>query len=143
MYSNKALILNSHFFVVLVREPSKSKRGTGFCGSGFEDYLLLIEAKSKRLSLLDNILLQSCLDSQELASDKGAEFLRRAGDRLEPQRRDAFQHVGQPQILHDLAVELRDDRRRRARGNQHAVPGGCVESRQTGFGDRRQLGHGC
>jgi hypothetical protein len=63
--------LNSLFFVVLVREPSKSKRGTGFCGAGFEDYLLLIEAKSKRLSLLDNILLQSCLNSKELASDKG------------------------------------------------------------------------
>lgn len=71
VFSNPIIQSKSQQFVVLVREPSRNPQGTGFCGAGFEDYLLLIEVFSKQILLLDKFLLQSCLTSLELASDQG------------------------------------------------------------------------
>jgi hypothetical protein len=77
--------LNSQLFVAMVREPSRSTQGAGFCGAGLEDYLLLIEVTSKKISLLDTLLLQSCLTSKELASDQGNDPLKAM--RIDPNKK--------------------------------------------------------
>jgi hypothetical protein len=76
IFSNPITQPKNQLFVVLVREPSKNPQGTGFCGAGLEDYLLLIEVSSEKISILDKLLLQSCLTSQELASDQGSNPLK-------------------------------------------------------------------
>lgn len=58
-------------FVVLSREPSRQNRSSGFCGAGYEDFLLLIEVKKKQVVLADKFLLQSCLESILLDVDEG------------------------------------------------------------------------
>jgi hypothetical protein len=57
-------------FVILTREPSRQNRTTSFCGAGYEDYLILIEVAKNRVSLLDTVLLQSCLKSILLRTDR-------------------------------------------------------------------------
>ncbi len=67
---------NRDLFVVLSREPSKQNRTASFCGAGYEDYLILIEATKKRILLLDKLLLQSCLKSILLQTDNGDDPLK-------------------------------------------------------------------
>ncbi len=62
-----------------------------------------------------------------------------AADRLEAQRGDTLEHVGQLQILDEFHVQFGDNCRRRARRHQHAVPCGRVEARQARFRDRRHI----
>lgn len=64
-------------FVVLgAAIPSVAKPGLGYCGAGTEDYLLLIEWKTRprRLELRDRVQVQSCLQSMALQSDQGSEL---------------------------------------------------------------------
>lgn len=64
-------------FVVLgAAIPSVAKPGLGYCGAGTEDYLLLIEWKTRprRLELRDRVQVQSCLQSMALESDQGSEL---------------------------------------------------------------------
>ena len=63
-------------FVVLSREPSRQNRSSGFCGAGYEDFLLLIEVKKKQVVLADKFLLQSCLESILLDVNEGEDPLR-------------------------------------------------------------------
>jgi hypothetical protein len=59
-------------FIVMVREPSRPKSiGRGYCGAGYEDYLLLVEVLEKKLLLRDQLLLQSCLKSISIFIDQG------------------------------------------------------------------------
>jgi hypothetical protein len=60
---------NNLLFLTLTRTPSNSKNGKGYCGAGFEDHLQLIEVSRKKIALLDELLLQSCLNSISLAYD--------------------------------------------------------------------------
>jgi hypothetical protein len=60
------------FVVLLARLPSTAKRGTGFCGAGYEDHLVLL-SYDQRYSLQDDFLLQSCL--QSIAVDTDGELL--------------------------------------------------------------------
>ena len=67
----------SRTFVVLgAAIPSVAKPGLGYCGAGTEDYLLLIEWKTRprRLELRDRVQVQSCLQSMALQSDQGSEL---------------------------------------------------------------------
>lgn len=58
-----------------VAVPSKQTNGTGFCGAGTEDKLLLVElGKAHRLYLRDELEIQSCLKSFSLSSDQGTDL---------------------------------------------------------------------
>jgi hypothetical protein len=57
-----AKFLTGDRFVILARVPSRPEnRGMGYCGAGYEDYLLLVELRKRTLLLRDQFLLQSCL----------------------------------------------------------------------------------
>jgi hypothetical protein len=59
-------------FIVLTREPSRpGAMGHGYCGAGYEDYLLLIEVLGRKLLLRDQFLVQSCLKSISMFIDQG------------------------------------------------------------------------
>lgn len=62
-------------FVVLSREPSNPQRRTGYCGAGYEDYLLLIEVVKKDVVLADKFLLQSCIKTISLYREEGGDPL--------------------------------------------------------------------
>jgi hypothetical protein len=62
----------TQLFIILSREPSRpGATGQGYCGAGFEDYLLLVEILKRELVLRDQLLLQSCLKSISLFIDQG------------------------------------------------------------------------
>lgn len=54
---------------------STSRQGTGFCGAGTEDHLLLTEwlAGRRQLLLRDALLVQSCQHALSLWSDAGGD----------------------------------------------------------------------
>lgn len=59
-------------FIVMIREPSlPNTMGRGYCGAGYEDYLLLVEILGRKLLLRDELLLQSCLKSIAMYLDQG------------------------------------------------------------------------
>lgn len=73
----KAFSQDGYTFLVLgVSTPSVVSPGSGYCGAGTEDVLLLVEWKTRppRLVLRDRIQVQSCLQSMELRSDQGNEL---------------------------------------------------------------------
>lgn len=57
--------------VVVARFASSSMSTLGYCGAGYEDKLFLIGLENGRATLSDESLLQSCLQSIVLESDKG------------------------------------------------------------------------
>jgi hypothetical protein len=62
----------AQLFIVLTREPSRpNAMGQGYCGAGYEDYLLLVEMLDHKLTLRDQFLLQSCLKSISMFIDQG------------------------------------------------------------------------
>ena len=62
----------AQLFIVMAREPSRPKAmGRGYCGAGYEDYLLLVEIIDRKLLLRDQLLLQSCLKSISMFIDQG------------------------------------------------------------------------
>jgi hypothetical protein len=62
----------TQLFIVMAREPSRPKAmGRGYCGAGYEDYLLLVEILEKNLLLRDQLLLQSCLKNISMFIDQG------------------------------------------------------------------------
>jgi hypothetical protein len=63
---------NGPLFIVLSREPSRpNAMGRGYCGAGYEEYLLLIEVTRSKIELRDQFLLQSCLKSISMFVDHG------------------------------------------------------------------------
>ena len=54
------------YFVLAVAMPSVERPGTGFCGAGTEDKLILIEwrGKARKLVMRDQLEIQSCLKSK-------------------------------------------------------------------------------
>lgn len=62
-------------FVLLSREPSNPLRRTGYCGAGYEDYLLRIEVEKKNIVLADEFLLQSCIKTISLYREEGGDPL--------------------------------------------------------------------
>lgn len=70
--NSKAFIIDHQpAFAAVVRLPSNSLSPQGFCGAGHEDFLVLVSLKDERLFMLDEQLLQSCLQSLSLTSDQG------------------------------------------------------------------------
>ena len=64
-------------FVVLgAAIPSVAKPGSGYCGAGAEDDLLVVEykARPRRLERRDRVQVQSCLRSMALQSDQGSDL---------------------------------------------------------------------
>jgi hypothetical protein len=62
----------AQLFIVLAREYSRpGAMGQGYCGAGYEDYLLLVEIFERKLVLRDQLLLQSCLKSISMFIDQG------------------------------------------------------------------------
>lgn len=73
----KAFSQDGYTYLVLgVSTPSVVSPSSGYCGAGTEDFLLLVEWKTRppRLELRDRIQVQSCLQSMELRSDQGNEL---------------------------------------------------------------------
>lgn len=62
---------NQQAFTAVIRIPSPSKSPEGFCGAGYEDYVLLIGIKGNTAKLKDRILVQSCTNNISLVSDNG------------------------------------------------------------------------
>jgi hypothetical protein len=63
-------------FIILSHELSRpGALGHGYCGGGYEDYLLLIELSGHKIVQLDELLLQSCLKSIDLGTDDSAKAL--------------------------------------------------------------------
>ena len=64
------------YFVLAVATPSAKRSGTGFCGAGTEDKLMLIEwrGKTRKLVMRDQLEIQSCLKSIALQSDQGSDL---------------------------------------------------------------------
>jgi hypothetical protein len=63
---------SGHFLIVLSRELSRpGSMGQGYCGAGYEDYLLLLELRGSKMMLRDELLLQSCLKSISMFIDHG------------------------------------------------------------------------
>lgn len=63
---------NGPLFIVLSREPSRpNSMGRGYCGAGYEEYLLLIGISRTKIELRDQFLLQSCLKSIAMLIENG------------------------------------------------------------------------
>jgi hypothetical protein len=61
-------------FIILSHEPSRpGNMGQGYCGAGYEDYLLLVEPSKRKLVLRDKLLLQSCLNGKLIYMDSGGD----------------------------------------------------------------------
>jgi hypothetical protein len=74
------------YFVLAVATSSVERAGTGFCGAGTEDKLVLIEwlGKARKLVLRDQFEIQSCLKSIALQSDQGGDLLTLLGKVSDP-----------------------------------------------------------
>src|SRR5262249_11268883 len=72
--------------------------------------------------------------------DAGSEFLRRASDRFEAERRQALLHIRQSDDCRDLALERADDLVRRSGGRQESDPTVAFDLRIAGLGGRRYVG---
>ena len=60
-------------FFILIREPSRpSSMGQGYCGAGYEDFLLLVKFDKKTFTLNDEYLLQSCLLTKSMRIEQSS-----------------------------------------------------------------------
>jgi hypothetical protein len=76
--------------------------GRGYCGAGYEDYLLLLEISANKIVLRDQFLLQSCLKSISMLIEHGDD-LDDAGNGLIPNHDGSFSY----RLLEDKAEEER------------------------------------
>jgi hypothetical protein len=91
-------------FIVLSREPSRpNSMGRGYCGAGYEEYLLLIEISGAKIELRDQFLLQSCLKSISMSIDHGDD-LDDGGNGLIPNNDGSFSY----RLLEDAATQERN-----------------------------------
>lgn len=67
---------DGHYLVLIARMPSKSPQSTRYCGTGYEDHLILLTYVQKKIALKDEFILQSCLKSIALDSDGGDDILK-------------------------------------------------------------------
>lgn len=67
---------SSHSLVLIARIPSKNPQSSGYCGSGYEDHVVLLDFDGKKIALQDDFLLQSCLKSIALDTDHGDNILK-------------------------------------------------------------------
>jgi hypothetical protein len=95
---------NGPLFIVLSREPSRpNSMGRGYCGAGYEEYLLLIEISRTKIELRDQFLLQSCLKSIAMLIENGDD-LDDAGNGLIPNSDGSFSY----RLLEDEASQERN-----------------------------------
>src|SRR5262249_34390613 len=73
---------------------------------------------------------------RQMAGDRGRKFLRRAGQRLEPQRRQPLDDGRIARGFGQHGVDAHDDVFRQILGSPQAIPGGRDEPRQPGFRSR-------
>lgn len=78
--SSEATLINTYgdtrspIFLIFTREPSRpNSLGQGYCGAGYEDYLLLAKIEKKTISLKDEYLLRSCLKIKSLRMETSDE----------------------------------------------------------------------
>ena len=78
--SSEATLINIYggvrnpIFLIFTREPSRpNSLGQGYCGAGYEDYLLLAKIEKKTISVKDEYLLQSCLKTKSLRMETSDE----------------------------------------------------------------------
>ncbi|MFT4247478.1 MAG: hypothetical protein QM581_05475 [Pseudomonas sp.] len=64
-------IYDSPAFAIVIRIASAPDKPEGYCGAGYEDYILLIKIDGHVARLQDSLLVQSCLKSISLVSDRG------------------------------------------------------------------------
>lgn len=62
--SNKAFLVNDgQYFWSFIRLPSRNSNGVGYCGAGFEDFIILFSINKNKLSYIDKYQAQSCLEN--------------------------------------------------------------------------------
>ena len=66
---------NSSSRWLVLREPSNSRGGAGFCGAGHEDHLLLVNVANSFVRVTDDFLAQSCLLSISMNMDEFGELV--------------------------------------------------------------------
>lgn len=79
-HSSEATLINIYddtrnpIFLIFTRESSRpNSLGQGYCGAGYEDYLLLAKIEKKIILLKDEYLLQSCLKIKSLRMETSDE----------------------------------------------------------------------
>lgn len=105
---------NGPLFLVLSREPSRpNSMGRGYCGAGYEEYLLLVETSHKKIELRDQFLLQSCLKSIAMLIENGDD-LDDAANGLTPNSDGSFSYrlleddasMERNLVLHDRRIKV-------------------------------------
>src|SRR3954465_5449804 len=90
--------------------------------------------------LLERALLLQCLPLVGLALEIIPELLRRAADEAVAERKLLLAHIGPVDDGLQIAVDLVDDRLRRALRRKEAVPARLVLHVHAGFRERRNVG---
>lgn len=68
--SNKAFLVNENqYFWSFIRLPSRKSNGAGYCGAGFEDFIILFSINKNKLSYIDKYQAQSCLENFSIGVD--------------------------------------------------------------------------
>lgn len=65
-----------NYLVLIARAPSKSPQGSGYCGAGYEDHVILLEYRNLNIVRRDDFLLQSCLSSIALDTDDADDIMK-------------------------------------------------------------------
>jgi len=68
--SNKSFSINSNqYFWSFTRFASKNSNGAGYCGAGFEDFIILFSINKNKLTYIDKYQAQSCLENYSIGVD--------------------------------------------------------------------------
>ena len=68
--SNKSFLISTdQYFWSFIRLPSRNTKGVGYCGAGFEDYIILFSINKNKLTYIDKFRAQSCLDNFSIGVD--------------------------------------------------------------------------
>ena len=103
------------FFLLITQTPSPGNNRTGYCGSGTEDVLRLLELVDRGTRLVENdkLQLQSCLDTLSLSDDTGR-TLRRQYEHADPEslgftwlEHPKFGNVARSLIIEDGSLSLK------------------------------------
>jgi hypothetical protein len=68
--SNKSFSVDTkQYFWSFIRLPSRNSSGAGYCGAGFEDFIILFSINQSKLTFVDKYQAQSCLENFSIGVD--------------------------------------------------------------------------
>ena len=68
--ANKSFSVDaSQYFWSFIRLPSRNSNGAGYCGAGFEDFIILFSINKNKLTCIDKYQAQSCLENFSIGVD--------------------------------------------------------------------------